>query len=42
MPAREITWQVPEGLYRELLWAQEELVHLGGNPLAVTEQAPVE
>lgn len=27
MPAREITWQVPEGLYRELLWAQEELAY---------------
>ena len=27
MPTREITWKVPEGLYRELLWAQEELAY---------------
>ena len=27
MPSQEITWQVPEDLYRELLWAQEELAY---------------
>lgn len=24
MSSQEVTWQIPEGLYRELLWAQEE------------------
>ena len=27
MPSQEITWQVPEDLYRELVWAQEELAY---------------
>ena len=27
MPTREIVWQVPEGLYRELVRAQEELAY---------------
>jgi len=27
MPSQEISWRVPEGLYRELLWAQEELAY---------------
>lgn len=27
MPTREITWNIPEGLYRELLWAQEALAY---------------
>ncbi len=27
MPPQEITWQIPEELYRELLWAQEELAY---------------
>jgi len=27
VPAREITWKIPEGLYRELLWAQEQLAY---------------
>lgn len=25
MSSREIVWEVPEGLYRELMWAKEEL-----------------
>jgi hypothetical protein len=27
MPPREIRWEIPEGLYRELLWAQKELAY---------------
>jgi len=27
MPSQEITWEIPEDLYRELLWAQEELAY---------------
>ena len=27
MPSQEITWEIPEELYRELLWAQEELAY---------------
>ena len=27
MSSREIIWQVPEELYRELVWAQEELAY---------------
>ena len=37
MPSREITWEVPEGLYRELLWAQEELAY--PSPLDLISQA---
>jgi len=25
MPSKEIVWEIPEGLYRELEWAQKEL-----------------
>ncbi len=28
MSPQEITWQIPKDLYRELLWAQEELGYL--------------
>ena len=27
MSSRAVTWEVPEGLYRELLWAQEEFAY---------------
>jgi hypothetical protein len=27
MSSQEITWRIPEDLYRELLWAQEELAY---------------
>ncbi len=27
MSTQEIVWQVPENLYRELVWAQEELAY---------------
>ena len=27
MPPQEIVWKVPESLYRELVWAQEELAY---------------
>jgi hypothetical protein len=27
MSTQEIVWQVPESLYRELVWAQEELAY---------------
>jgi hypothetical protein len=27
MSSQEITWKIPENLYRELLWAQEELAY---------------
>jgi len=37
MSSQEITWQVPESLYRELLWAQKELAY--PSPLDLISQA---
>ena len=37
MSSREIVWEVPEGLYRELEWAQKELSY--PNLIALVSQA---
>ena len=37
MSSREITWEIPEGLYGELTWAQEELAY--PNMIALVSQA---
>lgn len=37
MSSREIVWEVPEGLYHELEWAQEELSY--PNLIALVSQA---
>lgn len=37
MSSREIIWEVPEGLYRELEWAQKELSY--PNLIALVSQA---